>query len=212
MDHKIVFEMQLAKFVDGEMSSADEDRFLALCESDPAGYRDLALMFVEQRCWRTQLSNALPDERTRLKTKASISGSQKRVCAALAATLLMGLFAGYGWATRQNKIILNEMERVAMINETKPSPTPPSSPTPSEDEIPSAKETSPIVTIFYPADDNFHRLPRTSEWPSITSAAGRQSLMEARSRIEAIAKLQVRESPDSPKIVRITRSIRFPSN
>lgn len=43
------WELELERFASGEMARADEDRFLARCESEPERWRDAALACIEHR-------------------------------------------------------------------------------------------------------------------------------------------------------------------
>ena len=94
------------RFVDGELTTTEENDFLARCEAEPAGYRQLALALVEQRRLAAMLSQLRDDQQTQIPlpiTKSSYLPTAKQPASrwatrwmfSLAASLLIGLFLGY---------------------------------------------------------------------------------------------------------------------
>lgn len=72
-----VSELAMMRLVDGELKSAERAELLKRLESQPGGWRDCALAFLEDQAWRQAMTEPrLPSVSRRTKTVSSADRSQ----------------------------------------------------------------------------------------------------------------------------------------
>jgi hypothetical protein len=95
------WELELERFASGEMARADEDRFLARCESEPERWRDAALACIEHRRLGSLLTACRPSVAVGSAVGPSMASSHRtslRTLFAVAATIALvavGTALGY---------------------------------------------------------------------------------------------------------------------
>lgn len=99
-------DQRIDRFVDGEMSTTEENAFLETANQSPENWRRVALGFVESRRLGSDIGNAITSSQNAIVPAVKVARKQSEFnikwFAATSAALLLALFAGYQFHAIQN--------------------------------------------------------------------------------------------------------------